>query len=220
MISVVIPTLNEEQCIGTLIDSLQDASIFSEVIVVDGGSTDSTLSILDKFLWVKVISAPKSRAQQMNEGAKLASGQYLLFMHADSYLSKEAINSLPQLIDNFKAGAFSLQFDGSGIILQLYAWFTKFNWTITTFGDQGLFIDKKLFKELRGFRNLPIMEDLDMVRRIKKKTKFQKFSASMITSSRRYEANGHIRQQLINIVLVLGFYLGVSPHFLSRFYRY
>ncbi len=217
-LSVIIPTLNEEQHITQLLDSLQ--IVDAEIIVCDGGSTDKTIELVDAYSSVNVINAKKGRANQMNAGAEEALGSTLLFLHADSILSKKAIESLPHLIKLAIPGAFQLKYDQTGWLLRVYEWFSKLNTSLTTFGDQGLLIEKRLFTELGGYKPYPIMEDLDLVRRIKRKTKFVKFNAAIVTSSRRFDAHGHFKQQMVNVFLVLGFYFGVSPQFLSRFYRY
>ncbi|HNP17865.1 MAG TPA: TIGR04283 family arsenosugar biosynthesis glycosyltransferase [Fulvivirga sp.] len=217
-LSVIIPTLNEEHHITHLLDSLQNVN--AEIIVCDGGSSDKTVELARSYSNVKVIMAKKGRANQMNAGAGEALGSILLFLHADSILSKNAIESLPNLIDGAVPGAFQLKFDQNGWLLRVYEWFSKFNFSLTTYGDQGLLINKNLYNELGGYQPYPIMEDIDMVRRIRKKSTFKKFDAAIITSARRFKAHGHFKQQVINIMLVMGFYFGISPQFLSRFYRY
>jgi hypothetical protein len=156
----------------------------------------------------------------MNLGAAHAEKPFLLFLHADSTLSHNLIQVLPNLIKPNVAGSFRLSFDGSGLAYRCYSWFGQFNVALFTYGDMGLLVDKNLFKSIEGFKSIPIMEDVDIVRRLRTKVKFLKFQETITTSSRRFEANGVYLQQLVNILLVLGFYLKVKPQFLSRFYRY
>jgi rSAM/selenodomain-associated transferase 2 len=220
MISVIIPTLNESLHIEKLLNSLMGSTLVKEIVVVDGGSTDKTVQMVKGIENVLLIQSKAGRAIQMNEGAKVASFPFLLFLHADSYLSQITLDYLGHATSKSLNGAFSLKFDTNKRILNFYAWFSKRNWTLTTYGDQGLFMTKCLFEELNGFNEIPLFEDIDLVRRIKRKTSFKKFPVAIITSSRRFEKNGSLKQQLINIALVTAYYLKISPHFLRRFYRY
>lgn len=219
-ISVVIPVLNEEKSLGTLLRQLSEIDLITEIIVVDGGSTDKTLRIAAEYKKVRIMETLKGRAVQMNTGAERASSEYLLFLHADSKLSDGLINELPSMLMTGKPGAFTLSFDQHHWLYRLYSNFSRLNWSLFTYGDQGLLIPKSLFVKLDGFKNIPIMEDLDMVRRIKMEADFCKYPAKIISSPRRFERSGILRQQMLNIFLVTGFYFGVSPQFLSRFYRY
>ena len=220
MISVIIPTLNESLHIERLVNSLMGSSLIKQIIVVDGGSTDETVQIVQRIENALLIQTKAGRAIQMNEGAKVASFPFLLFLHADSYLSKSTLDYLDHATSESLTGAFSLKFDSDKLILNFYAWFSKRNWTLTTYGDQGLFVNRVLFEELNGFNEIPLFEDIDLVRRIKRKTSFKKFPVAIITSSRRFEKNGSLKQQLVNIALVTAYYLKISPHFLRRYYRY
>ncbi len=220
MISVIIPTLNEEVRIAVLLRQLEDIPCVHEILVVDGGSKDCTIELVKDFKKVKLIEGEKGRANQMNLGSEHAQNPYLFFLHADSNLSQELIQVLPDLIRPNIAGAFKITFDKDGLAYGLYSWFSQFNLSLFTYGDQGLLIDKSLFDAMGGFKNIPIMEDLDIVRRLKGKVGFSKFPQTITTSSRRFKANGVYYQQIVNILLVIGFYLQVKPQFLSRFYRY
>lgn len=219
-ISAIIPVLNEERSLGTLLDQLSEIDLVAEIIVVDGGSTDSTIEIATRKDKVTVVETVRGRAVQMNSGAEIATSQYLLFLHADSKLSDDLIHELPSVLKIGKPGAFTLSFDQHHWLYRLYSNFSKLNWSVFTYGDQGLLMPKSLFVKLGGFKNIPIMEDLDLVRRIKLEADFRKYPAKIITSSRRFQKNGIVGQQLLNIILVMVYYLGVSPQFLSRFYRY
>lgn len=219
-ISAIIPVLNEEKSLGALLDQLGDIDLVFEIIVVDGGSIDKTIEVAKRKDNVTVVESEKGRALQMNAGAERASSEYLLFLHADSKLSEGLIHELPSMINVGRPGAFTLSFDQHHWLYKLYSSFSRLNWSLFTYGDQGLFMPSSLFHKLGGFSDLPIMEDLDMVRRIKSKADFCKYPAKIITSSRRFEKNGIVKQQILNIILVAAFYFGASPQFLSRFYRY
>ncbi len=220
-ISVVIPTLNEEKYIGPLLEQLQAIPEVTEIIVSDGGSIDNTQQIVTGFAKCTWIESMTGRAMQMNTGARKATSSVLLFLHADSRVDVNGMKKIPQtLLDKVGAGSFYLSFDCTGFWLNIYSGFSKFNWTIFTYGDQGLFIKRDLFEKIGGFKEIPIMEDLDIIRRIKRHTRFQKINFPITTCARRFKKHGVVFQQLKNIWLVSLFYLGVSPNWLSRFYRY
>lgn len=219
-ISVVIPTLNEEQHISALLEQLEQCPKVMEVLVVDALSTDNTPTIVSGYSKAKLISSERGRSIQMNNGAKEASGDILLFLHADSILNIEAIRSVAPTLEKVEAGCFFLMFDRKGFWLDVYSWFSRYNWTIFTYGDQGLFIKKDFFDRIGGFNNIPIMEDLDIVRRIKRHGGFHKVNHPIITGARRFKKNGAVLQQARNILIVSLFYAGVSPKWLARLYRY
>jgi len=219
MISVIIPTLNEEKHLPMLINDLNEARRSFEIIVVDGGSKDNTIDIADS-LDVQLISTTASRAHQMNFGARKARFNHLLFLHADSRLPPKTIESLFLNVDKLESGCFRLKFDQSNAFLSIYSAFSKLNNYIFTYGDQGLIVKKELFYKVGGFRAMPIMEDIDIVRRLKKQCEFKKLKEPIYTSSRRFESNGFVYQQIKNIMLVFLYLLGVSPKRLSKFYQY
>ncbi|MEQ8928091.1 MAG: TIGR04283 family arsenosugar biosynthesis glycosyltransferase [Fulvivirga sp.] len=219
MISIIIPVLNEELTIGKLLMQLSKVrSSETEVIVVDGGSLDNTIKMAHQFEGIHILSAPKGRALQMNAGAREAKGDKLFFLHADSIPSEELIQNLTQI--DVPAATFKLKFNRTNWLLSFYAWFTKFNFSILTYGDQGLLIDKQLFEKVGGYRKIPLLEDLDIIRRLNKEVKVKKYPFEVITSSRRFDKHGVVWQQMKNILIVFGYYLGLSPHFLARFYKY
>ncbi len=219
MISVIIPTLNEAANIGRLLADLTAYAMFTEIIVVDGGSTDDTLDKVRQFTNIKFLQSAQGRAVQMNTGAAKASGDYLLFMHADTLLPKD-LRYLERELTTTEAASFYMQFDKPSWLYRFYGRFTQLNWTIFTYGDQGLLIRKSVFENVGGFTNMPILEDVDLVRRVKKSHKFKKLPIVLTTSARRFEKNGVVKQQLLNIMLIVGYYLGCSPSFLKKFYRY
>lgn len=218
-VSIVIPTLNEESYIGNLLDQLTSLDHDKvEIIVVDGGSVDATLRLVKKYGFIQLIQGVRGRALQMNQGANSATGEFLLFIHADSVLSKELLNALMDI--EIDAASFKMLFKSNGSLFKFYSWFTRLNWTIFTYGDQGLWVSKSIFKKIGGFKEQPILEDLDIVSRLKKVVEFQKLPYPIYTSPRRFTAKGIFKQQLMNIFIVTAYFLGVSPHFLSRYYRY
>ncbi len=223
MISVIIPVLNEEKNIGRLINLLKqkNSGYVSEIIVVDGGSSDNTTDIARRAGAKVVMSEVARRSTQMNTGASAARCDILYFLHADTippnHFDRQIINSISE---NTKAGCFRLRFDDSNKLLKLYAWFTRFRGTMIRFGDQSLFISKQLFLKLGGFReDLFLMEDQEIVSRIKSKTGYKILDDYVITSARKYRQNGVIRLQFIFSVIVVFYYLGMKQETLLHLYK-
>lgn len=221
-LSVVIPALNEAANLLKTLHHTQ-AGVDLEIIVVDGGSADNTVEIAQN-AGVKVISSPKTgRAQQMNAGAAIATGDILLFLHADTHLPpgydgmiREAL-SHPQII----AGAFELAIDGEGLSLRWVEKMVNARSRVLQFpyGDQALFLKTSIFQKLGGFPNLPIMEDFEFIRQLKPRGRITILPATVLTSSRRWQKLGVFKTTLINQTIILGYFLGISPTTLRRWYR-
>ena len=221
MISVVIPTLDEERTIGQCLNQFRDQSAAHEVIVVDGGSRDSTVSVVRGFPGVKLLEVSRlGRGHQMNRGARAARGDLLLFLHADTLLPPEGLETILLIMGQGDAvgGSFSLSFDYPDRFLSLYARFSRINHSLFTYGDQGLFIARHAFDHIGGFSEIPLMEDVEIQKRLRKLGRFVKSNHAVITSARRFRANGVVRQQLLNTCLVLFYHVGVSPVWLKRYY--
>lgn len=220
-ISVVIPTLNEEKYIEPLLEQLENCTEVREVIVSDGGSSDGTFQISKQYKKVNWVNSKQGRGVQMNTGAKHAKGNILLFLHADSTIDVSGIQKIDHtLFNDYDAGCFYLEFDIQGFWLNIYSWFSKYNWTILTYGDQGLFIKKSFFQKIGGFQDIPIMEDLDIIRRIKQQGTFEKINHPITTCARRFKKHGVVLQQIKNVFIVSLYYMGVHPARLSKFYKY
>jgi rSAM/selenodomain-associated transferase 2 len=219
-ISVIIPTLNEELMIKETFKRLGKAI---EIIVVDGGSNDKTREIA-KTLGAKVIiSAKKGRALQMNLGGKIAKGDILLFLHADTLLPPDyqelIINTLSE--SNVIAGAFQLKIEGQEkslrLVEKLVNWRSRF--FSLPYGDQGIFLKASVFEDLSGFPELPIMEDFELIQRLKKRGKIAIVSSAVVTSGRRWRKLGVWKTTIINQLVILGYYLKIPPKLLKHFYR-
>lgn len=220
MVSIIIPTLNEETTIAGLLTNLKFQKGNFEVIIVDGGSHDETISIARSFSKVKILPSAKGRAIQMNNGAKKAIGDILLFLHADTILPPDAILAIENsLVRNCVAGCFYLEFDDPNMLLKIYSLFSRLNHSLFTYGDQAIFIRKSIFEKLGGFANIPIMEDVEIQSRLKTQGKFIKLDKPVQTSARRFLQNGIVKQQLLNMVLVVLFKLGVSPEKIKKYYE-
>ena len=222
MVSIIIPCLNESGVIQETLQSVcSQLEASDEVLVVDGGSEDHTGDIVRTFPGVRWIEgAGRGRAKQLNRGAVLARGAYLLFLHADTTLSQGALQKMRDILEGrgVIGATFRIRFEPATPLLQFLAGVADLNIGIFTFGDQGLFIRADTFRELGGYRGLPIMEDVDFNHRLRKKGRLKKCPAVISTSSRRFLDKGVGIQLTLNVLLLLAFAIGVSPVFLKRFY--
>jgi rSAM/selenodomain-associated transferase 2 len=222
MISVIIPALNESQTIESCLLRLREQIEHHEIVVVDGGSDDATLDVVRAFSDVKWLCSPAGRGRQMNRGAEVAEGDLLLFLHADTCLPQDGLSRIEALMaqEGIVAGSFSLSFDESNSLLKLYALFSRINHLLFTYGDQGLFMSRHIYELIGGFREIPIMEDVEIQKRLRKMGRFIKIRQPVITSARRFLTYGIIKQQILNMGLVFLYHAGFSPVWLKRFYGY
>lgn len=220
-LSVIIPTLNEENNIIRCIESVKKLKPF-EIIVVDSGSDDRTKE-LAKQSGAIVLESERGRGIQLNNGISVAKGDFLLFLHADSILDVD-----PKIFYHFleknPCGFFRLRFDKNSFFISLVEFFANFRARFLSlpYGDQAIFIKKDLLKKIGGFKPYPFLEDLEFVRRLKKHHKPNAFPNSIIVSSRRIVKRYPFSPILIslrNVLIVLLFMLGVSPHRLLRLYK-
>nr|WP_290226107.1 TIGR04283 family arsenosugar biosynthesis glycosyltransferase [Trichocoleus desertorum] len=220
-ISIIIPVLNEAAAIAQTLAAAQQTSQ-AEIIVVDGGSQDDTVAIAQS-AGAKVIMSAPGRAQQMNAGAKVAAGEVLLFLHGDTLLPPEFATQIRQALisPGVIAGAFALKIDSAVPGIRLME--RLVNWRSRSlqmpYGDQAIFLRAKTFHSVGGFADLPIMEDFELMRQLKKKGAIAIVSEPVITSGRRWERLGLLRTTLINQAVILAYFLGVSRDRLARWYR-
>jgi len=221
LISVIVPTLNEAEIVARTLERVQQAEGV-ELIVVDGGSQDKTSEIAHK-AGATVMEISGGRSAQLNAGAAKAKGRILLFLHADTLLPKNYTDKIRQLLEDpaVVAGAFRFKLDGEKASLRVVEWGTNirssfFHWP---YGDQGLFMEKRIFNQLGGFAPMPIMEDWDLVRRLRQRGQVVTRPEPVITSSRRWKSLGAFRTILRNQCMVAGYRLGLSSECLARFYR-
>lgn len=222
MISVIIPVYNEAGLIAESIIRTRYAANDKnlEIIVVDGASTDETLSIA-KNCGVIVLRGPKGRAAQMNQGALSANGNILYFLHADSV---PPANFTDYILNSVHFGAisgcFRLAFDHDHWFLRANCWFTRFDINGVRFGDQSLFVLKDIFFKVGGFReDLLMMEDQEIIHRLKKNGKFKIMNALVTTSARKYLDNGIYRMQTIFYLIWFLYYMGYSQISLLKLHR-
>lgn len=221
-ISVIIPAYNEAGMIQKTITAVQARADepLHEIIVADGDSTDTTGECAEE-AGAAVLTSPKGRAAQMNAGARHASGDILYFLHADSIPPEKFDRKIRTVVTaGSTAGCFRLSFDHKHPLLRFYAWFTRFNINAFRFGDQSLFVKKEVFEEAGGFREDHIvMEDNEIVRRIRKEHMFSIIPEAVVTSARKYRETGVIKLQLIFTMIFLGYHLGVSQSRLVSWYE-
>ncbi len=223
-LSIIIPTLNEAAYLPRLLEHLRDsvqASQDLEIIVADGGSTDGTPELALRHGARLVRCARRGRAPQMNAGAARASGAVLYFLHADTLPPKHFVPLIQKAVaEGFIAGCFRLRFDSNHWWLRLLAWFTRLPLTALRFGDQSLFVTRQAFLHCGGFReDLHLLEDQDLVRRLKARGPFRLLPHAVITSHRKYRSNGFFRLQGIYFLLYFLYRIGMPPDGLARLYQ-
>ncbi|WP_282069158.1 TIGR04283 family arsenosugar biosynthesis glycosyltransferase [Olleya namhaensis] len=225
MISIIIPVLNEAEHITELLYHLIDnASLntIQEIIVVDGGSTDNTVSIISTLgLNIKVLHSEKGRAKQMNIGAKASKGDILYFLHADSFPPNRYDHLiLEEIKKGNNAGCFRLQFDSKHWWLRLASWLTKFSWRASRGGDQSQFITKALFNDIGGFNETyTIYEDNILINELYKRNEFVVINHKLKTSARRYEKHGIWKLQYHFWVIYVKKWFGASAEDLHHYYK-
>src|SRR5699024_8634781 len=193
-----------------------------EVLVVDAGSSDHTAQRAAAAGATVLHSPQQGRAAQMNYGASRAAGSILYFLHADSHPPKGfAADIIDACKEEADAGCFRLAFDRDHPVLKCYAWFTRFDVDFFRFGDQSLFVRRAAFDGLGGFReDHKVMEDQEIVRRIRREHNFVVLSSSETTSARRYLDVSVIKLLLIFLVIVILYYIGVDQQRLVNIYKY
>lgn len=214
MISVVIPVYNEEGVIGKTVRHLKTASMPDnvEVVVADGGSSDNSIDEAENEGALLVRCARKGRAAQMNEGARVAKGSILYFLHADSTPPASFASDIAEAVKNgFSAGCYRLRFDVDHWFLNANAWFTRFDVNAFRYGDQSLFVTKELFFEAGGFCEKHIvMEDNEFITRLRRYGAFVILPKEVITSGRKYCANGFFKMQGVFYLMYIMYRLGCS----------
>jgi len=228
-IAAIIPVLNEEEALPSLLKGLLSLD-FEEIILIDGGSQDHTVEVAQAFsetlhqLHCQIISGPKGRAAQMNAGAAKATADILLFLHADTQLPHNAKHVIEQALSrsHVVGGRFDVRFPQDiG-----YAWMvsrmmnhrSRLSGICT--GDQAIFVRRRVFESMGGFSDMPLMEDIEFSRRLKRKGAIIALKETVVTSFRRWEQQGPLRTILRMWLLRFLYWLGWSPHHLHRYYHH
>jgi len=222
MLSVIIPTLNSSDQLEGLLKSLNEADVVDEIIVSDGGSDDQT-EILCTQNRARFITSPKGRGPQLSRGANTGIGDWMLFLHADSRLlpgwSAVIKNFIQNSHNTYRAAYFHFALettDANARRVEKLA-----NWRAKTlglpYGDQGLLISRAFYDHLGGYRDVPIMEDVDLIRRIGK-TRLDDLPLALLTGAERYEKDGYLMRPLRNLLCLGSYFAGVSPITIKRFY--
>lgn len=223
-LSIIIPVFNEATTIQPLLLHLQNA-LYSpqdcEIIVVDGGSKDTSVEMASAINDVITVTSPKGRGTQMNYGAQLAKAKTVYFLHADSFPPKHFDQLiLKNITQGNIAGCFRMKFDRNHWWLFLAGWFTKFNLKFFRGGDQSLYIDKQLFNKLGQFPTAyPIFEDFEIIRKLYQEKEFTVIQKPLISSSRRYTENGITKLQYHYWMLYIKKWSGVSTEGLLAYYK-
>ena len=222
-ISVIIPFLNEEENLISLLNYLRSIidPMITEIIFIDGGSTDRGVELLSKENANCIRSTKQGRAAQMNLGASISKGSILYFLHADTLPHKKFQEILIKAdASSISAGCFRYSFDSDRILLKINSWFTRFNGVFAGGGDQSLYIQRMLFEKLKGFNEeYSIMEDFEFVGRLRKNYDFHVFHPSILVSGRKYEKNSWLKVQFANLLAFSFFLVNQHPNKIKSVYQ-
>jgi len=222
--SIIVPVLNEVGRINSLIEHLHCRRFepSHEIIVVDGDPLGGTINCILAEDVVK-ITAEKGRGRQMNAGAEIARGGILIFLHADTTLPVGALRKIATVLEDqrYVGGAFDLKIDSDTLFLRYISMRAsqRSRWNRLPYGDQAIFLRKEYFRRIGGFKDIPLMEDVELMRRIKRGgRKICILPDKVTTSARRWQRDGAIYTTVRNQILVALFHLGVNPSRLAKYY--
>lgn len=221
-ISAIIPTLNEEQNIQSLLNYLHELESDLELIVADAGSTDNTVVKAQNL--GKVVHSATGRGVQMNEGAKVATGDVLWFIHADCRPHVNAVHAMQNALadQQIVGGGFEYRLNHPGFKFRLAEKLSNYKNRLLKllFGDMGIFVQREIFERMGGYKEIPLMEDMDFSKRLKQYGKIVILPNRMDTSARRWIEDGYLLNSIRSWIFQSAWALGASPHTLAKWYRF
>lgn len=219
-VSIIVPIFNEGDQVPDLTQRLTLLNDYvTDIIIVDGGSTDGCNEKLAKNF--TVINSEKGRAKQMNAGAQQAQGTWLVFLHADTHFNSSLLRAMIDQATLHQWGRFNVQLNARGLSYRVIEWFinTRSRLTNVATGDQCIFVRKRFFESLNGFKDIPLMEDVDFSKRARIHAPPKCLTEVVKTSARRWQKYGVIKTVLLMWQLRLYFWLGKSPEVLAKKYH-
>ncbi|MBV8829825.1 MAG: TIGR04283 family arsenosugar biosynthesis glycosyltransferase [Acidobacteriaceae bacterium] len=222
MVSIIVPTLNEEAALPATLRSLHALEGEKEVIVADGGSTDCTIAVARE-LGARVVQAVRGRGSQMHAGAVAATGEIFWFVHADTTPPPHALRDLQNALmrPGVAGGNFGLTFDGCSLAAkQLTLIYPLLRILNLCYGDSGIFLRREIYENIGGFQPLALFEDLDLLRRLRRRGKFIHLACRMTTSSRRFKNRNFLLMWTEWTGLQLLYWCGADPNWLARRYKH
>jgi rSAM/selenodomain-associated transferase 2 len=221
MISIIMPVLDEERTLPEALACLRGRPAMAELVVVDGGSRDATRAVAQAQTDVRLIDAPRGRASQMNAGARVARGEWLLFLHADTRLPADALERIAVLPEAVEAGCFQQAFDDSRRALR---WISAVhNWrcrkTAIMYGDQAIFVRRRVFEAVGGYPACAELEDVRLSEVLRARASPVMLGATVVTDSRRFLAQGPLASTLRIIAILIQHRLGRRPVVGRRFFE-
>ncbi len=220
MISVIVPTCNEGDFLPDCLESIMKEQVDLQIIVVDGASKDHTLEVARRYTDQIIVLDEANLVAQLNTGAEKADGGILLFLHADSRLTKGCLDRIREIPPHVIGGAFTMQLDGNRFYYRLLSLGGNLycRLTGTYFGDRGIFVRSSVFRELGGFVSMPIMADVDFSRRMQRLGKCAFLKGPLISSSRKFDREGLLRTLFLIVYAILAFKFGVAPKKIKQKY--
>ena len=221
-LSIVIPALDEAEHLARLLPDLARACPDAEVLVIDAGSRDGTAELVARHPGARLLTAARGRARQMNAGAAAAGGDALLFLHADTRLPEGAAGAIARALarPGVIAGRFDVCFDRERAVLGMVAWFMNRRSRLSGIctGDQAIFVRRADFEAVGGYPDIPLMEDIELSRRLKRRGRLCALRLRVTTSARKWEREGPLRTIVLMWTLRCLHFCGVAPARLHRWY--